>query len=105
MNDTKSKDGTPNPSNTRRHIHYIPKYGKITCLIEESPAGFIMSCDYPALPRPRHRRIIERWSDDIVKPLESDRRPLVHIATLNGVPLASGWSDGEKGVVISGGVS
>jgi len=103
MNTSKS-NALPKLGFKSHHLD-LPKFGRITCTVEETPTAFTLSCDFPATPRPRHQRVVDRWMEGVIEALKSDPRPLVMKVTMAGKTVCRGTSDGDNVAIIGGLVS
>ena len=101
MNDPKSNEAA-NPGPRQTHHLDLPNYGRIIFEVLETPKAFILSCNYPSRPRRQHRRIVERWIDDLMKPLEADPRPLLQVTAIAGKSCSFGFSDGNTVISLGG---
>lgn len=103
MNTSKS-NALPKLGFKSHHLD-LPKFGRITCTVESTPMTFIISCDFPAPPRPRHQRVVDRWMEGVIEALKSDPRPLVMKVTMAGKTVCLGASDSDNVAIIGGLVS
>lgn len=101
MKDSESNK-VKNPGPRQSHHLDLPKVGRVTCHVEETPCLYSVTCHFPARLTPRLINFLTRWLAGVIVPLERDSRPMWLKVYRDGQTVCEGFTTGNFVAILGG---